>query len=74
MSVISDHGTKWAIAYTLDHSLCSAMSHVVLFAYRIILNISTRNTVTKILQKKLYFEFKWSLLYNQENAKQNLVS
>ena len=62
--------TKYAISCTL----CSVMSHVVLFAYRIILNISTRNTVTKILQKKLYFEFKSSLQYNQENAGQNLVS
>ena len=46
--------TKYAISCTL----CSVMSHVVLFAYRIILNILTRNTVTKILEKKLYFEFK----------------
>ena len=29
---------------------------------------------TKILQKKLYFEFKLSLQYNQENDGQNLVS
>ena len=29
--------------------MCNVMSHVVLFAYPIKLNISTKNTVTKIL-------------------------
>ena len=33
------------------------MARVVLFAYRIILNISTRQRVTKILPNKLYCEF-----------------
>ena len=50
------------------HSLCSVMSHVVLFAYSIKLNISTRSRVTKVLQKKLYCEFKLSLQCNQENT------
>ena len=35
-------------------SLINVMSYVVLFAYPIKLNISTKNTVTKILPKKLY--------------------
>ena len=39
------------------HPLCSVMSHVVLFAYPIKLNIWIKNTVTKILPKKLYCEF-----------------
>ena len=39
------------------HSLRSVMSHVVLFAYRIMLNISKRKRGTKILTK-LYCEFK----------------
>ena len=34
------------------HSFCGVMSHVVLFAYRIMLNISTRNRATKIVQIK----------------------
>ena len=48
--------------------LRSVISHVVLLAYPIMLNISTRNGVTKILQRKLYCEFKWSLQRNQENV------
>ena len=39
------------------HSPCSVMSHVVLFAYPIKLNVSTKNRVTKILEKKLYVIF-----------------
>ena len=35
---------------------CNAMSHVVLFAYPIKLNISTKNTAIKILPKKLYYD------------------
>ena len=42
------------------HLLCSVMSHVVLFAYPIKLNIWIKNTVTKILPKKLFCEFKLS--------------
>ena len=34
------------------HSLCSVMSHVVLFAYPTTLNISTKNRITKIPPKK----------------------
>ena len=37
---------------------CSLMSDVVIFAYPIKLNISTRSRITKILQKKLYCKFK----------------
>ena len=40
-----------------SHSLYSMTSVVVLFAYPIKLNISTRNGVTKILPKKLYCYF-----------------
>ena len=29
--------------------------------------------VSKILQKKLYSKFKWSLLWNQENTVQNFL-
>ena len=35
----------------------SYMSHVVLFSYRIMLNISIRNTVTEVLPKKVYREY-----------------
>ena len=38
------------------HSLCNVMSHVVLFACSINLNISTKKRVSKILPKKLYCE------------------
>ena len=37
-----------------SHSLYSMTSVVVLFAYPIMLNSSTRNGVTKILPRKLY--------------------
>ena len=40
-----------------SHSLCSMTSVVVLFAYPIKFDISTRNGVTKILLKKLYCYF-----------------
>ena len=36
--------------------------------------ISTKNAVTKILPKKLYCYFKWSLQLNLENPGQNFVS
>ena len=39
-------------------SLCNVMSHVVICAYPMKLNISTGNRVTKNLQKKLYCDFK----------------
>ena len=39
------------------HSLYSMTSVVVFFAYPIKLNISTRNRVTKILPKKLHYNF-----------------
>ena len=43
------------------HSLCIVMSHIVhLHNCPIKLNISTKNRVKKILQKKLYSEFKIS--------------
>lgn len=42
-------------------SLCSVMSHDVLFAYRIMLNILIGNRVAKIPPKKLYCKFKFSL-------------
>ena len=50
------------------HSLCNVMSHVVLFAYSINLNMLTKSTVTKILQKKIYCEFKLSFQCNRENT------
>ena len=40
------------------HSLYSMTSVVVLFVYRIKLNILKSKTVTKILPKKLYCDFK----------------
>ena len=55
-------------------SLYNVMSHVVLFAYKMKLNISVKNIVTKILPKKLYCDFKRSLQCNQENTGQNFVS
>ena len=55
------------------HSLHSVTSHVVLFAYRIMLNVSTRNRVTKTQPKTLYCEFKCSLQCSQENTGQNFV-
>lgn len=45
------------------------MLHVFL-AYRMMLNILTRNRITKILAKKLYCEFKCSLQCNQGNTGQ----
>ena len=39
------------------HSLYSMTSVVVFFAYPIKLNILTRNRVTKILPKKLHYNF-----------------
>ena len=53
------------------HSLCNVMSHVLLFAYRIKLNVSTKNTVTKILQKKLHCELNLSFQRNAENTSKN---
>ena len=50
------------------------MSHVVLFAYPIKLNISTKNIVTKILPKKLHCDFRESLQCSQENNGQNFMS
>ena len=44
------------------------VSRVALFAYPMKLNVSTKNTVTRILQKKLYSEFKLSFQCNQENT------
>ena len=47
------------------------MSHVILFAYPIKLNILKRNRVTKILQKcYVACDFKQSLQFNQENTGQ----
>ena len=49
------------------------MSHVVLFAYPTKSTTSTKSTVTKVLLKKLYCDFKWSLQFNQESTGQNFV-
>ena len=40
-----------AVINLFQKSLCNEMSHVVLFAYPIKLNISTRNIVMKVLPK-----------------------
>ena len=42
------------------------------FAYPIKLTISTNNTVTQILQKKLYCDFKLSLQSYQEKIRDNI--
>ena len=65
--------TTFKLMKHFQKSLCNVMSHV-LFANPIKLNISTENTVTKILPKKLYRDFKRSLQFNQENTGQNFVS
>ena len=58
-SVVSDtfHYYMLQNKQSNSHSLYSMTSVVVLFAYPIKLNILTRNAVTKILPKKLYFYF-----------------
>ena len=49
------------------HSLCSEMTHVVLYASRTMSNIWTRNKVAKILPKK-------SQCVIKENTRQNVQS
>ena len=49
-------------------------SVVVLCAYRVKLNVSTRKGVTEIVPKELYYHFNWSFECNQENVGQNFVS
>ena len=56
------------------YSLYSMTSVVVLFAYPVKLNISTRKWVTQILPKKLYDHFNWSFQCKQENVGQNFIS
>ena len=55
------------LLYSNRYSSYSVTSHVVLFAYSIKLNISTRKRVTKIRPKKLYCEFSRFLQCNEEN-------
>ena len=56
------------------YSLYGMTSVVVLFAYPVKLNISTRKGVTEILPKKLYNHFNGPFQCNQENVGQNFVS
>ena len=56
------------ISNLIDTHYALMMSHVVLFAYPIKLDIWIKNTVTKILPKTLYCEFKLSFQCNKKNT------
>ena len=46
----------------------------MLFWYQIKLTMSKSKTVTKILSKKLYYDFNWSFQCNQKFVGENFVS
>ncbi len=50
------------------------MHYVVLFAYRIMLNILRRKGVTKILPKRLHCHFECPLQCNKKKVRRNFVS
>ena len=62
------HFDYFELNEAFQKSLSSVMSHVVLFACPRMQNISIRNGVPSILEKKLYCDFKRSFECNQKNV------